>query len=164
MGLDISSNKLLITNSTGEIKFSTERKMPHILYSVSGTFSIPTIVPSGSGVNYFERKDEQILITNSLINNSNYFILPFYRIIGGPADSGGASITGGGSVIVRIVRHTNDGQFLGSSILETTVSSGVLKLVCHQNLNRASEYNNAYPITGDDIVSVDYRVYYGRFQ
>jgi hypothetical protein len=164
MGLDISSSKLNITNSSGEIKFSTERKMPHILYSVTGTFAIPTIVPSGSALNYFERADEQILITNSLINNSNYFILPFYKITGGPAASGGASITGGGSVILRIIRHANDGSFLGSSILETVVSSGVLKLVCYQNLNRATDYNNALPIVGDDIVSVDYRVYYGRFQ
>lgn len=164
MGLEITTNKLEITDSSRNIKFTTQRSMPHILYSVAGSIAVPTIVPAGSGLNYFERTDEQILITNSLINTRDYFVLPFFNIVGGPADTGGASITGGGSILVRVIRHTNDGTYLGSTIIETVVNTGVLKLVARQNLDRATPYNNAYPITGDDPVTVSYRIYYGRFQ
>lgn len=170
MGILLQSDKFEITDASKNIKFSTARKMPHLLYEATGTFDIPKIL---DGQSYIERFDEKIIITNSNINTNDPFIMGFYKITGGVADTGDKVSTGGGSIILRLLRKRNTGEFLGSSILDIKVESGQLKLSISQNLDKRQFGGASIGLTydlsdaevlGDDVVSVSYRVYYGRFQ
>lgn len=160
MGIDLRSTNFTIKDGSGNTKFSTERRIPHLLYNIPGVISVPTILGPNPSAVTVERTDEFILINNNNITTNDYFVLPFFRINGGPAESGNNVLTGGGSVLLRIIRQPSTGLYLGSTILNTVVENGTLKLVCKQNLDKTG-YTN---IEGDDIINVAYRVYYGRFQ
>lgn len=163
MGIDLNSSKYTIKDRTGQVKFSTDFRMPHILYDVPGTISVPKILALDPVADYVERTEETILITNQLINNSNYFLMPYYRINGGPSDTGSSVICGGGSVVLRVIRQPSTGEFLGSSLLTAIVESNTIKLVVKHAFDRRSLISSKN-ITGDDIINVGYRIYYGRFE
>lgn len=173
MGLLFQSDKIEIRDNNRKLKFSTDRKMPHIIYGpISGSIPIPLVK---NGQSYVERKDELVIQTNSNINTDDPFIIAFYKVTGGPADTGGKLATGGGSIILRTLRRTRTGEFLGSSILDLIVEPGQLKLSCSQNLDRRQYGGGTYgsplspdireeDVLGDDAVSIEYTVYYGRFR
>jgi hypothetical protein len=169
MGILFQSDRFEITDASKNIKFSTTRKMPHLLYETTGTFDIPKIL---DGTSYVERDDEKIILTNSNINTNDPFTIGFFKITGGPADTGNKVSTGGGSILLRVLRRRNTAEFLGSSILNIKVEQGQLKLSVSQNLDRRENVIGVSnilsirdeDILGDDTISVSYRVYYGRFQ
>lgn len=163
MGIDLNSSKYTIKDRRGQTKFSTDFRMPHILYDVPGTISVPKILALDPVADYVERTEETILITNELINNSNYFLMPYYRINGGPSETAASVICGGGTVVLRIIRQPSTGEFLGSSLLTAIVESNTIKLVVKHTLDRRSLIGSRN-ITGDDIINVGYRIYYGRFE
>jgi len=163
MGIDLNSSKFTIKDRFGDTKFSTDFRMPHILYDVPGTISVPKILALDPVADYVERTEETILITNQLINNSNYFLMPYFRINGGPSDTGSSVICGGGSVVLRVIRQPSTGEFVGSSLLTAVVESNTIKLIVNHNLDRRS-LTSSKNITGDDIINVGYRIYYGRFE
>lgn len=160
MGIDLRSTNFTIKDGSGNVKFSADRRIPHLLYNIPGVISVPTILGPYPNATVVERTDEFILINNTNISTSDYFVLPFFKINGGPAESGDSVLTGGGSVLLRIIRQPSTGLYLGSTILNTVVENGTLKLVCKHNLDRTGFTN----IEGDDTINVAYRVYYGRFQ
>ena len=167
MGISLNSGTFNITDSLGDIKFSLDRRMPHILYNgiiniyfLRGFISIPKILALSLTAKYVDRSDEFILINNSLINTDDYFVMPFYKVNGGVADSGSYVISGSGSVMVREIIQPSTGLYLGSSIITTIVEPGILKIVCKHKFDRQGFTN----IAGDDIINLAYRIYYGRFK
>lgn len=172
MGIVFQSDKFEIRDAARQLKFSTTRKMPHLLYSTTGTYTVPIV---RNGQSYVERVDEKIVLTNSNININDPFTMGFYEISGGVGDTNGKIGVGGGSIILRLLRRNSTGEFLGSSILDIKVESGVLKLAVSQNLDRrqygGGTFGNPYSadireqdVLGDDAVSISYRIFYGRFQ
>lgn len=170
MGILFQSDRFEITDASKNIKFSTTRKMPHLLYEATGTYTVP-LVKTG-GFSYVEREDDQKILTNSNINTNDPFTIGFFKITGGPADTGDKVATGGGSILLRVLRRKNTAEFLGSSILNIKVGQGQLLLSVSQNLDRRENVvgvSNILTIRdedvlGDDVITVSYRVYYGRFQ
>lgn len=160
MGIELNSSEFVIRNSVGDVKFSTERRIPHLLYDVPGTFDIPPLLAGNPNADYADEQNELILVTNTNINNQNYFLLPFFKINGGPADTGGAVVVGGGSILARIYRQPSTGEFLGSTILTAVVEGNSLKLSVSNNLDRRGVPGG---VVGDDTLNIAYRVYYGRY-
>lgn len=164
MGAEFTSNEFVLKNEKGEIKFSTKRRVPHFIYNIFGTLDVPLI---GNQV-FVNRKDETLLINNiNTIKDENSFILPFYRIQGGTADTEGKIITGGGSVILRVIRQPTTGIFMGSTIVTTFVEGSNLKISIQQNIDRTGRTPNEPSFSnyeGDVPITLNYRVYYGRFQ
>lgn len=160
MGIELTSSAFNIKNSKGEIKFSTDRRIPHLLYDVPGSFSVPPILVSNPDAQFVDEQNELILVTNRNINNENFFLLPFFKINGGPAETGNSVIVGGGSILIRIYRQPSTGEFLGSSIMTAIAENNSLKISVSNNIDRAGTRGTA---TGDDLISISYRIYYGRY-
>lgn len=160
MGLELNSSEFIIRNAVGDVKFSTNRKMPHLLYDIPGSFNIPSILASNPNAGIVDEQNEIIVVTNPNINNQNYFLLPFFRINGGPAETGNSVAVGGGSFLVRIFRQPSTGQFLGSTIMTAEVAGNSLKISVSNNLDRTGVSGG---VTGDDFINVGYRIYYGRY-
>lgn len=159
MGFRFNSQDFLITDSNGNTNFSINRKMPAILFDVAGTISVSKILSDDPNASTVSKVEDFPLITNFLINNNDYFVLPYFKISGGPSDTGDTVMTGGGSIVLRAIRQPSTGDYLGSSLLSTTVNSGSLSLTVNHELDRGNFKN----IVGDDTINVAYRVYYGRF-
>jgi hypothetical protein len=164
MGLIFDSNQFTALNSIGAIKFTTSRQMPHILYSVAGSFVIDKVIPTGSTSGIIERTDSQIVLSTSQINNSNFIVFPYYKISAGFSATGDSTMSGGGSVLLRVLKSSDDNTFLGSSVLNCVVDTNEIRLECVQTINRFNRYDNLIPVTGDDPLTVYYRIFYGRFE
>lgn len=160
MGIELNSSEFTIKNSAGNIKFSTGRQMPHLLYDIPGSFNIPPILASNPNAQIVDEQNELIVITNTNINSQNYFLLPFFKINGGPAETGSSVIVGGGSILARIYRQPSTGEFLGSTILTSIVEGNSLKISVSNNLDRTGISGS---VAGDDLINVSYRIYYGRY-
>lgn len=165
MGISLNKNNAFtITDSFGNIKFSLDKRLPHIIGEFSGTASIPKIYKDGVDFNtiVINRVDDVAIISNTYVS-SNYedsLILPFYKITGGVADTDNKIINGVGSTIVRKIFQPSTREFLGSSILDIVQDNGILKIVCNQSLDKSGFSN----IDGDTDVSISYKIYYGRFR
>lgn len=160
MGLDFRQNTLDITDAQGNNKFSLEKRMPHILYNIPGVVGVPLCLQYEPRAGFVERTEEFILVNNSIINNEDYFLMPFFKINGGIADTGDKIISAAGSTLLRNIIQPSTNEFLGSTTITPIVEPGYLKLVVKHSFNRQG-YTN---ITGDDIVNIAYRIYYGRFK
>jgi hypothetical protein len=165
MGIVLNKNNLFtITDNKGNTKFSLDKQMPHILHDISGTIDIPKIYDIGVDTTtiIINRTDDLVTLSNSYISSNiqDSFILPFFKITGGAADTDNKVISGIGSVIVRKIYQPSTKEFLGSSILNTVIENNTLKLVCNQHIDKTGFVN----IEGDTDVSISYRIYYGRFK
>lgn len=159
MSVVIEPGNITFKNTKGETKFSLEKRFPHILYNISGLYGLDLVLKDNPRADFVERTDETILISNPLINNENYFLLPFFKINGGLADTGSKVIPAIGSTLLREIRQPSSEILLGTTILTPIVEPGVLKLQVKHSFNRQG-YTN---IIGDDVVNISYRIYYGRF-
>lgn len=162
MGATFNKQDFEFKDSAGNTKFSISKRMPHIIFDKKGTFSLDLTIPSGD-TNFVSRKQEIIVLENEIINNQDYLIMPSFIISGGISDSADSIVSGGGSIFLRILRKQSDGKFVGSAILSTIVEKGVIKFVIDHNLDRTEEYDFR-AVTGDVPVTVNYRIYYGRFR
>jgi hypothetical protein len=160
MGIELTSSAFNIKNSKGEIKFSTDRRIPHLLYDIPGSFNVPPILASNPDARFVDEQNELILVTNRNINNENFFLLPFFKITGGPAETGNSVIVGGGSILIRIYRQPSTGEFLGSSIMTAIAENNSLKISVSNNIDRQGVRGTT---TGDDLINISYRIYYGRY-
>ena len=159
MILDIQPGIFNIKDNEDNIKFSLDRRLPKVLYNLTGILSIPTILGASPKADFIEREDEFVLINNQLITDQNYLAIPFFKINGGVADTGTKIISGIGSTIIREIRQPGTSLLLGTSILDTAVENNTLKIKVKNSFNRQG-YTN---ITGDSDISISYRVYYARF-
>lgn len=157
--IDLTSSDFLITDTTGNTKFTTNRRYPHIVSTTTiNNFSIPIAgSTSSAGV------EKTLLETAPYIQLQDSFVLTFFRIRGGAADTAGTWTCGGGSIMVRILTDTSSGEFAGSTIIDVrptdrnpVTNSGSLILNVQQN--------KVGDVNGNDAVSIDAKIYYGRFK
>lgn len=161
MGLLFDNNTLKITNAAGETKFALDRQMPHmIVVRKTGTLTLPSILSSSPSAETIERTDSYSIITDARIKTTDYFLLPYYKLTNGIADTGSYYICGVGSTLIRIIRQPLTGVILGTSLLDTVVEDGELKIQIRNTFNRS---NNLNLIASDTAVTLDYSIYYGRF-
>jgi len=159
MGLNINADGFSVTNSKGDIKFLLDRQMPHILINQKGNVTLGTLFAGNPSATSIDRTDEYTLVTDSKIKDTDYFLLPFFKISGGYSDTAGYTIGGIGSTLIRYIKQPGSGELLGTSILTPEVQDGVIKLVLRHTFNRAGYAN----VEGDIPVSLTYKIYYGRF-
>jgi len=164
MGISLNQNdSFTIKDSAGNIKFSLDRRMPHIIHDISGSINVPLIYTPDVDYNTLvvERTDELVVLANTYITNNieDSFILPFYKITGGFADTGNNITPGSPSVLIRKILQPTTKDFLGSTILEIVQENNLLKMVSRNNIDKTGSKN----IDGDVSVVVSYRIYYGRF-
>jgi hypothetical protein len=164
MGISLNQNdSFTIKDSAGNIKFSLDRRMPHMIHDITGTVTVPLIYTPEVDYNtqVIERTDELVVLANTYITNNveDSFILPFYSITGGFADTGGKITPGSPSILIRKILQPTTKDFLGSTILEIIQENNLLKLVSRNNIDKTGFKN----IDGDVSVTVSYRIYYGRF-
>lgn len=165
MGIVLDKNNAFtITDNNGNTKFALDKQMPHMLHDISGTVVIPKIYAVGvdTTTTIINRTDELVILSNSYISSNiqDNFILPFFKITGGAADTDNKVISGIGSVIVRKIYQPSTKEFLGSSILNILIEDNNLKLICNQHIDKTGFVS----IEGDTDVSISYRIYYGRFK
>jgi hypothetical protein len=164
MGISLNkSNVFTITDSYGNTKFSLSNRMPHIFGNFSGSVVVPKIYETEDFTTaIINRVDTVVILSENYISSEyeNSFILPFYKISGGASDTGGKIISGVGSTVIRKIYQPTTRDFLGSSILDIVQEDSKLKMVCNQHIDKTG-FNN---IDGDSVVTIDYRIYYGRFK
>ena len=162
MGISLNKNNAFtVTDAYGNTKFSLDKRMPHIIHTFSGVVDIPKIYGNDFSLTTIDRVDTVVTLSNSYIATSfqDSFILPFYKITGGFSDTESYIVSGTGSTIVRKIFQPTTREFLGSSIIDIVQENGELKIVCNQQLDRTG-YSN---IDGDSVVTLSYKIYYGRF-
>ncbi len=69
MSVVIEPGNITFTNTKGQTKFSLDRRLPHILYNISGLYGLNLVLKDNPRADFVERTDETILISNPLINN-----------------------------------------------------------------------------------------------
>jgi hypothetical protein len=150
---------ITIKDNSGNTKFSLDKRMSPILYNVTGVIEIPPVLLDPTS-KYVDRTDEFVLVNNALINTNDYFVLPFYTISGGFSEGLDTVTSGVGSVQLREIIQPSTGIYLGSTVMTTIAEDGALKIVCKHSLDKQFYVN----VSGDSVVFVAYRVYYGRFK
>jgi hypothetical protein len=163
MGLILEKDNFTITNSKGDTKFALDRRMPHIVVTTSGVLTFPSLLGANPTAQTIETTDSYTIANDSIITQKDYFLMPFYKITGGYADTGGYTISGTGSTLIRAVSQSLSGTILGTSILDTVVEDGALKIKVRNTFDRLNNFNSSL-IANDVAVSLSYKVYYGRFQ
>ena len=161
MGISLNKNNYFtITDNLGNTKFSLNSKMPHIIHEITGNVSIPTMSLT-IGQQTLERIDDVVTLANTYIStdNANIFIFPLIKISGGIADTGGKVLPSLGSTVLRRITEQSTGTLLGSSILDCIQENGILKFICTNSFDRQT---SGFAI-GDEVITISYRVYYGRF-
>lgn len=191
MGLVIQNNNINLTDASGNQRFTTEKRMPHLLLSASGTINVadaigsskylagtgyagnPTASWSGSRADYTQ---DYTIMTDSRISSADSFIYPFFNIDLGAAATAGASLAGGGTVILNVLVD-GKGYFRGVQLLtpvvvgnsvvlrvRTTIYDDLGELVNHtpygtgtlvQNQQNTVAFSNTH-------YTIGYRVYYGK--
>ena len=161
MGISFNKNNVFtITDNLGNTKFSLDSKMPHILQEITGSITVP-LMGLTVGQQTLSRIDilDTLVDTNVTTDTANNFIFPLLKITGGISDTGGKVLPALGSTILRIIKEQSTNSVLGSSILDCIQDQGTIRFICTNNFDRGT---SGFAI-GDDIVTITYRVYYGRF-
>lgn len=192
MGLLIQNNQIILSDAAGNQRFTTNKRMPHLMFAASGTIGVPNVIGTSvyvAGTGYAGSPTAQwtstsadytqdfSVITNAAVQDSNSFIFPFFTIVGGDVDTGGAAITGSGSIMLRVFVD-GAGFYRGASILTPVVigNSVVLRirstiydeageLVAHPPVavgTPISGQANTVELTNTGY-TIGYRLYYGRF-
>jgi hypothetical protein len=161
MGISFNKNNAFtITDNLGNTKFSLDSKMPHILQEITGNITVP-LMGLTVGQQTLSRINilDTLVDTNVTTDTANNFIFPLLKITGGISDTGGKVLPALGSTILRIIKEQSTNSVLGSSILDCIQDQGTIRFICTNNFDRGT---SGFAI-GDDIVTITYRVYYGRF-
>ena len=186
MGLRLQSNLLELTDAGNNIKFTTLHRMPHILGQVNGTIVVSDILCVAVGLYYDENGNSywsnpyacevstnHVLAVVPAMREGEVFSQSFFVISAGDNASGGASIVGNGSTLLRIFRNSG-GEYAGSMILTcgpAPESSDYIVLQIKSAFS-ANDFLGYTPIIsagqqvgtlGGSGLIINYRVYYGRF-
>lgn len=176
MGLLIQNDAIIMKDGGGNIKFSTDREMPHLLNVASGTFVVGNIsgaatyneVAGESGSTMvFSGFSASIVTRHTVINNGDVipgneaFVAPFVTLNRGvfQTPSGHYMSALGSTVVDLFIR--NDGYFVGSIILNLEITGGKVELVARSEVAVVGNYtivdfpySSTTPNTGGGTVSV----------
>ena len=186
MGLIIENNTISMSDSAGNQRFTTSKRMPHLLYSATGSLVIPDVTGSrnySEGLDYYgnvvggysgfhaEITQDVPVITNAAVQAGDAFVMPFFSISGGDLDTSGGSVTGSGSLMLRIFVD-GAGFYVGAMVLspvvvgtsvvmriKTSILGGDNGIAGHAFIN---DLGYAATLAGSGL-TIGYRVYYGRF-
>ena len=169
MGLVIQSDNVTIKDGSGNTRFTTDRRMPHLLFSYSGSIAVPNArgtcefsafpgVFDGSpfvmrGAFTCDDTRDFLIATDARITSADAFVMPFFSVSGGDIDTAGGSITGSGSSIVRLLVDTS-GYFVGAMVLSPVVIGNSLILRVKTTAYSGSEVSN-YPYVDDNFPGLD---------
>lgn len=193
MGLLIQNNDITLRDSLGNARFTTAKRMPHLILPANGTISVPNCQGSSlyvAGVGYagepyavwsgttVDYTQDFIVLNDPKISATDAFILPFFKITNGMADTGAGAVTGSGSVILRIFVD-GAGYYRGvATLTPLVVGNTVVLRVKTSILDSAGALagHTPIPITSslavnqsanvelsDTNYTINYRLYYGRF-
>jgi hypothetical protein len=187
MGLIVENNAISMSDSAGNQRFTTAKRMPHLMYSASGSITIPDVAGSryqGTGVDYsgnvvtgyygfvVDRTDDYPVITNTAVQEAGAFVMPFFRISGSDLDTSGGSVTGSGSSILRLFVD-GGGYFSGMMVLSPVVVGQTVYLRVKTTMDANDGGIANHPFINDtgatatlsaSGLTIAYRVYYGRFE
>ncbi len=193
MGLTVQNNAILMKDGSGNVRFSTDREMPHLLHVVSGSFVVGNVTGSATYVEQQHEYNSTFAFTgysastvtrhtavsnNDVISGDNAFVAPFITINNGifTTPTGQAMSALGSNVVDLYIR--NDGYFAGSTVLSVEVSGGKVELVSKSEVSLSGNYtivNHGFshsPLSSTGSVpsnlqgtgyTVTYKIYYGRF-
>lgn len=159
MGLRIDPNKIILTGENNELKFTTERRMPHIIGNAAGQIAHTVSIEDG----YALAETNEIVASNPILASGDVFSLNFIKIQGSTGDTGNKYITANGSLTATLYNNTN-GDFKGSTIITTGPrgkgNSGVVINI------RTAVYGWDGSVGAGTSYSftIYYRIFYGRFQ
>jgi len=172
MGLTVQNDSIVMKDGAGNVRFTTDREMPHLLHSVSGSFTVGNVsgtanyqlvVGESSSSSAFtgwtgSNVTRHTAITNSnVITGSDAFVAPFITINGGIfATPAGQTMSALGSNLVNLYIR-NDGYFSGSTLINVEIVAGKVELVVRSELNVAGNYtilNHSYNHTAPAAATV----------
>ena len=193
MGLTVQNNAIIMKDSLGNVRFSTDREMPHLLHSVSGSFTVGNVSGSAHYIEQYSESGNYYVfngytasndVRHTAINNSdvlsgnNAFVAPFITLSNGifTTPSGHVMSALGSNVVNLYIR--NDGYFAGSTVLSVELSGGKVELVSKSEVSLSGNYtitnhnfSHTPPSSATSVPStlsgtgytVTYKIYYGRF-
>ena len=149
MGLLLQNDSIVLSDANGNVRFSTDSEMPHLITSASGSISTNAV----TGVASYKLTPEEYsstlevasftgsLVTRhtmlthpSIIAGSESFITPFITLNTGAFQTGSGQVMSamGSSIIDLYIQ--DDGNFAGSVVLNIEVSTGKVELVVRSEL------------------------------
>jgi hypothetical protein len=197
MGITIQNDSIVIKDGSGNTRFSTDRKMPHLLLVSSGTWVIPNVSGTANWTYYSDESysghqitsytasqvDRKTVLANSKILSGagKSFVAPFITMSGGMFQtSSGQVMSALGSNLPHLFVK-DDGNYAGSMIVNTELSSGKIELVArsevyfsgnttiqnygfsHSALPPAGSSGSTTTTLNNTGMTVTYKIYYGRF-
>lgn len=187
MGLLIQNNNVTLTDGSGNTRFTTARRMPHLISQHSGSFTVPDVRVAedgyvgevyGGGTQYVVTSRssndlrEFVIAQDANIKEADAFVMPFFTVSSGTVATGSGAITGSGSAILRLLVRT-DGLFAGAMVLSPAVVDGVLKVQVKTTMFMDGGFDiTDYPyvlnaagvyVLANTALTIGYRIYYGRF-
>lgn len=159
MGLRIDPNKIILTGANNEIKFTTDRKIPHIIGTVAGYISHYVTINDGG----WQLQDtNEIVAGNEVLKTGEVFSLNFIKLVGSRGDTGGKYITANGSITANIYSNQN-GDFKGSTVI-TSGPFGNGNASVYINIRTAVNGWDGTLSGGSALgFTIYYRIFYGRF-
>lgn len=161
MGLRIDPNRILITGTNNEIKFTTERRMPHIIGNTTGEISHTVVMNEGGG--WLLSDTNSVIATNPALTTGEVFSLNFIKIVGSNGDTGGKYITANGSLTATIYNNAS-GDFKGSTMITTGPPGNGNAGVYLQIRTAVNGWDGTLSGGAQLSFTIYYRVFYGRFQ
>jgi hypothetical protein len=158
MGLLLDNNYIEITDADGNVRFSTTRRMPHLLHVVSGSFSLPNVQGTStfsvqsdesgysfprSGFSASTTHTQTILTSSNITNSSDSFIAPFLTISSGDFATGSYVASGlGSSILFLFIR--DDGYFAGSRVMTLQVNGDKLQMITRDEVSTGGQAISSY--------------------
>jgi hypothetical protein len=155
MGLLLQNNSIVLSDASGTERFSTDKEMPHLMLSASGSLSVGNVAGTASYVGYVGESDSLFLFTgftasqetrhtlithSGIVAGSESFITPFITVSSGIFQTGTGQVMSamGSSILDLYIR--NDGYFAGSTVLHVEVSAGKVELVIKSEVSISGNY------------------------
>ena len=151
MGITIQNDSIVIKDGNGNTRFSTARKMPHLLLVSSGSWTIPNVSGTASwtyssdesytghvmtGFTASQVDRQTVLVDSKIVTGvGKSFIAPFITM------SGGIFQTPSGQVMSALGSNLphlfviDDGNYAGSMIVNTELSAGKVELVARSEVS-----------------------------
>lgn len=166
-----STNSIKITNGVSTI-FDTSARMPHILSSVSGTFSSGNAAISTTGGVFVNTTTDHVVDSKTYYQFNNSFVWAWLKITGNPGRTDlnlGSPIFLTGSVLLRF--YINNSSLRGSYIVTPMIYAGGIGF--REEWQYADGTNTSVPsglwptdstnTNGNMGLTYSYTLFYGRF-